>query len=314
MRSSPLTPKVRIGFLLVLICTGVGCAHHQRVQNPLPGVFRVAVAPFGDKSNGAEGVDTTQVTKLFISELQKVPTYEVVPLQEVVDVLGDRRIETNQPNLAYALARAVHAQAVIVGDVTEYNAYYPPVLGLHCEMYAMVTGEPAAEVVAAPVDPGPLWQNVPLLGRWINLNGKHGGPPGCDKGACGDKPNAGKANNASPKDDKIQQTAFHPTDPQGPGPVVPTEAPTPVIEPWVIRHSRIFDGSNSGLVRKLQDYYFFQNDLRGGEWVGYVERVDDFIRFSCNRMIYEMLEAAGGRWTPLVGIEFPMPWEPWPWR
>lgn len=282
---------------LILLCVCLGCAHHPRVQNPFPGVFRVAVVPFGDKTTGDDGVDPMHITDLFVNELQKVPTFEVVPIQEVIDVLGSEKIETNQPALAYALARAVHAQAVIVGDVTEYNAYYPPVLGLHCEMYAMVTGQP--EMIVEPDGSSRSGVGIPF-GNWLQKLLDKG--KGCD--TCADK-SAGKG----PTDQQIKQVQYE--QPARPGPV---QVATPVVEPWVIRHSRVFDGSNAGFVRKLQDYFFFRKDERGGEWVGYLDRVEDFHRFSCNRMIYEMLEASGGKWTPLVGIEFPMPWEPWPWR
>jgi hypothetical protein len=88
--------------------------------------------------------------------------------------------------------------------------------------------------------------------------------------------------------------------------------PIPIVEPWVIRHSRVFDSTNLGLSRKLKDYYFFNDDLRGGHWQGYVLRNEDFIRFSCNQMIYEMLDAAGGDWFTLRGVRLPSPWYPWP--
>jgi hypothetical protein len=65
-------------------------------------------------------------------------------------------------------------------------------------------------------------------------------------------------------------------------------------------------------MRKLRDYYFFNDDLRGGDWQGYVIRNEDFVRFACNQMIYEMLEAAGGDWKTLRGIRIAQPWIPYP--
>ena len=378
----------------------VGCAHHPRVQNPLPGVFRVAVVPFNNKTNAAPGVDTGRLTEIFVSELQQVPSYEVVPLQEVREVLGNAAIDTNQPYLAYMVARAVHAQAVIVGDITEYDAYYPPRLGMHCEMYAMVTGEP--ELVAqSPPEPRPNDQvasspaQLPLAPLALLKRGKekhHQGKSvcnGCKKcgkkscahpqatsstpgSNCGASTSSGLRRVASqqvtpsslPRDgiqaDLVTSAETCVTSPTalpaierhasgrsadeergvGGEPVGPIadratgtvddlragripayqvsvarlEQPVPIIEPWVVRHSRIFDGANLGLVRKLRDYRFFRKDLRGGDWPGSLERVTDFHRFACNRMIYEMLEGAGGEWTPLRGIRIPKPWEPWPWR
>lgn len=371
-----------------------GCAQHERVQNPFPGVFRVVVVPFNDKSNGAQGVDPDAIATLFASELQKIPTFEVVPVHEVKQVLRGQRIETNQPELAFAVARAVHAQAVIVGDVTEYNAYYPPRIGLHCELYAMVTGQAEMVVQNPPLDrPSPDGRDG-RDGRRRGLgarsraekepkerdNGKHGdrgkcggcGGKGCKKCAAKTAPAEMPDKSSADENDKapggltIQQTAFKqkskedtlPSSEDGYSPsqlpkggivarparangmpeiyqpvlaATPDDvlagrlaeyqlsnvrqmAPEPVVEPWVVRHSRVFDGNNLGTFRKLNDYYFFRKDDRAAEAPGFLERSEDFNRFACNRMIFEMLEAAGGRWTRLWGVRYPKPWNPWPWR
>ena len=448
---------------LLLFVLAAGCASQPRAQNPFPGVFRVAVVPFGDKTNGAEGLDTALITEQFASELQMVPTFEVVPVQEVVEVLGGTRIDGNQPEAAFAIARAVHAQAVVIGSVTEYDPYYPPMLGLHCEMYAMVTGEPelVVQTILARPDPpdrppGAYSDYVPRalrnwvppalrtlvpqqpckacppdeanpepkpkpessclekLARWVpkrrsrprrdhddeqaptespttDAESVASGPgrlevwefapgsmpiegvsaelafvdlrpvdsgtrkpasqrPSTEKApswrsAAGianaqsqapaaprerrDKPNAQAAQpdsdaaaEAATDEEEIRLVQADATVedvlegrvPEYQLSTVRLPNPAPIVEPWVIRHSRIFDGSNLGLAYKLQDYFFFKKDLRGGEWVGYAERSRDFSRFACNRMIYEMLESAGGRWFTMRGVRFPKPWKPWPWR
>lgn len=417
---------MRKGLFVLLLLLG-GCAMHQRVQNPFPGVFRVAVVPFVDKSNGAEGLDTLKVTEMFASELQKIPTYEVVPVQEVREVLRGQVIDTNQPELAFALARSLHVQAIIVGAVTEFETYYPPQLGLHCEMYAMVTGEPelvvqtVSEVGSANPASSNLSEYVPrALKSWVPPAleilvppkkedcappaPKPPPKPACPPQQCDPKIGCrapgfptrpaprnpplpmipipqpiGPSWDFSPSSMPIQgirADQYIEPEPPAPGkekeksarfterrstpPVIrPVSAespetsdevgrtseldssrgqagtpeqllagqipvsqlstvrmqnPTPVVEPWVLRHSRIFDAGNLGFAYKLSDYYFFRKDLRGGDWIAYSERTDDFIRFSCNRMIYEMLESAGGRWSTLRGVRVPKPWLPWPWR
>jgi hypothetical protein len=361
----------------------IGCVSHPRAQNPLPGVFRVAVIPFNDKTGGAEGLDTLEFTKIFAVELQQVPSFEVVPVQEVVDLLNQQKIDTNQPELAYALARALHVQAIVVGDITEYQCYYPLRVGLHCEMYCMVTGQPQALVQDMPqegagginLDNVPSYLRpvlAPFAGKHLKdpSKGKHGCHDGqcadckakgsaCGKAGCknapaaGDKANAGAAGPGRPNGTAPPAASYTPSGmPRGgvaagpplpppppgaanipdPGPAGPNGAvmngrpqdmsaaivnaprPMPIVEPWVIRHSRVFDANNLGFVRKIRQYYFFEEDLRGGDWQGFVERTDDFNRFICDRMIYEMLEAAGGKWETLRGFSFPHPWEPWPWR
>lgn len=407
-------------FALAIPCLG-GCAFYPKVQNPFPGVFRVAVVDFVNKTNGAEGVDTAKITEIFASELQKIPSYEVVPVQEVREVLGPVRIDTNQPQLAFEVARAMHAQAVIVGAVTEYSAYYPPRIGLHCEMYAMVTGQPEAVVQSPPAVVERSGVALGMLAAPFGAKARAADGPrerpekhqhkhhGCKhRGVCSDEcAGEGKCvkrfcwgwplrrcaveEYAAPAEIEsgVEEDEPVPLEPVGPGrrrggdtqefspsslprdgvrapirtvsntTVEPSgaaevvhagddwspamargaevEAPTgtaeqylageladyqisvrqaidpvPVVEPWVIRHSRIFDGTNHGLTRKLKDYYYFQDDLRGGEWQGYVLRNEDFNRFACNRMIYEMLEAAGGNWITLFGMRYAKPWEPWP--
>lgn len=416
---------MRRGWPVLAVVLGMtGCVSHERAQNPLPGVIRIAVIPFNDKTAGDEGLDEIYVTKLFAAELQKVPSYEVVPVQEVLEVLGPNNpFPTNQPELAYAMARALHAQAIIVGDITEYKPYYPLRLGLHCEMYAMVTGEPQAVVESPRSERQPLEPDeipaplrpflAPFLGKDKHKGHhckhcghsmkKHAHEPGEKCPQCGkdpgplkpqpspqQKPNGGSKPGPNPNGDPksappsmgappeeptspVVRTAYQvreftpstappegvqadaiPGRPnsargqgaasRGDGPseeldeiaryraaggdpswgggqamdysisVVDQRRPIAVVEPWVIRHSRMFDANNLGFARKIKQYYFFKRDLRGGDWDGYVNRVDDFVRFCSDRMIYEMLEAAGGRWKTLKGFVFPHPWDPWPWR
>lgn len=388
------------GLLLAasLPCIG-GCAFYPRAQNPLPGVYRVAVVDFVDKTNGAEGVDTAVITEIFASELQKIPTYEVVPVQEVREILGPVRIDTNQPQIAFEIARAVHAQAIIVGAVTEYNAYYPPRVGLHCEMYAMVTGQPEAIVQSPPAEmerPGGFAGVAGIFAHGPHSKGN--GEPKHSHGKCGkgwwkrrcetniqapldvqgviDAPEESpipiepirfqtamdyspsnlppegvvaarervadgqKSSAGGAKHAPASKDPFGDDEDWGPSvrpagladeeraasaedfltghvsdyriSVVPASDPVPIVEPWVIRHSRVFDSTNHGLTRKLKDYYYFTDDLRGGNWQGYVLRNDDFTRFACNQMIYEMLAAAGGDWMTLFGVRYAKPWEPWP--
>lgn len=397
------------GIALICLFLASGCALHPRAQNPLPGVFRVAVVPFGDKTGGSEGLDTYHMTELFASELQRIPTYEVVPVEEVREVLGHQCVETNQPELAFALARALHAQAIIVGDVFEYDPYYPPRVGLHCQMYAMVTGEPELVVMnyASPREQVP--DSIPPFLRTLlaplyahKKKDKHchdkkkkcavagvkdatGANPkeattrapekpvdqldnGVKLTPIDDKGAPPKAASDSGGGDGIRQASYAPdeelkAEDYSPGRLpaagidagdanaeVPAvaigvederierqrianqialqagqvpdyrfsairlENPQPIIEPWVIRHSRVFLGENLGLARKLNHYHFFNKDERGGDWFAYTDRMDDFNRFCCNQMIYEMLVAAGGKWETLKGVYIPKPWEPWPWR
>ncbi len=79
--------------------------------------------------------------------------------------------------------------------------------------------------------------------------------------------------------------------PPGPSPVRPpcVDNPGPVMT-----HTRIFRGNDPEFTSALAAYVDFRDDARFGGWRSYLERSDDFIRFSCHYHISQMLEARGG--------------------
>jgi hypothetical protein len=88
----------------------------------------------------------------------------------------------------------------------------------------------------------------------------------------------------------------HWPDPRGFTPRVPT-ADCPDCEEStlpVLQHTRIYHGNDADFTTALESYYFFRNDQRAGDWRGYLERSDDFVRFCCHMHISEMLSARGG--------------------
>jgi hypothetical protein len=75
-------------------------------------------------------------------------------------------------------------------------------------------------------------------------------------------------------------------------PTVRPPAPNP-LEP-LMSYTRMFDGTDAVLVKKLRDYVELNGDLRSGGWRAYLYRSEDFIRFTSHRMIVEMLTLHGG--------------------
>ena len=59
-------------------------------------------------------------------------------------------------------------------------------------------------------------------------------------------------------------------------------------------YTRIFDGSDPKLTARLRDYVELNGDLRSGGWQAYLQRSEDFIRFTSHVMIVEMLQMHGG--------------------
>ena len=62
----------------------------------------------------------------------------------------------------------------------------------------------------------------------------------------------------------------------------------------VLKHVRLYHGTDAQVTSALQSYVYFRDEARFGGWQSYLQRSDDFIRFSCHMHIAEMLTARGG--------------------
>ncbi len=62
----------------------------------------------------------------------------------------------------------------------------------------------------------------------------------------------------------------------------------------VLKHTRIYRGTDPEITQALEGYVYFRDDARFGGWESYLQRSDDFIRFCCHMHISEMLAARGG--------------------
>jgi hypothetical protein len=62
----------------------------------------------------------------------------------------------------------------------------------------------------------------------------------------------------------------------------------------ILSHTRLYNGDDADFTEALEGYVFFRDDKRFGGWKTYLNRSDDFIRFSCRMHISEMLSARGG--------------------
>ena len=85
-------------------------------------------------------------------------------------------------------------------------------------------------------------------------------------------------------------------DPRGFVPPPPTaERPParPQHEP-VLSHTRLYHGNDAEFTKRLANYFYFRDDARFGDWQGYLQRSDDFMRFCCHLHVTEMLAARGG--------------------
>lgn len=84
------------------------------------------------------------------------------------------------------------------------------------------------------------------------------------------------------------ESCFVPPQPNGVRPAcIPHHGP-------VLKHTRIYHGTDPQLTESLKSYIYFREDMRFGGWKSYLQRSDDFQRFCCHMHISEMLSARGG--------------------
>ncbi len=139
-------------FAVVLACTTVlpGCVIVQTgVTNPIPGMTTVAVAPFVNLS-AERVVDGRRFALAYHAELQKIPGYQVIPVGVTEQAMVDLGIDLDGPDDALKLAKALGADAIVIGAVTDYTPYYPPRIGLQVSWYSP---EPQRFSPGVPVDP-----------------------------------------------------------------------------------------------------------------------------------------------------------------
>ncbi|MCC6907414.1 MAG: hypothetical protein IT430_05690 [Phycisphaerales bacterium] len=135
--------------LLLLLC---GCMRQRTAINaPLMSPYREpvtwAVAPPANES-GVSTVDTLAVADLIAREVQNVRGIDALPVQRVLDGMRAMDIGSiDSPAAARALARVIGADAIIVGSVTAYDPYRPPVLGLTLQLYHAQPAAPADDLI-----------------------------------------------------------------------------------------------------------------------------------------------------------------------
>ncbi len=128
----------------LLACSGCSLvlpevSHQPVIRNPFPQLSHVAVAPFFNHSDEAT-VDGREIAMAYFAELQKTPGFEVVPVGVVEEAIIAHRINLSGPGEARRLAEILGVDAVVVGAITDYTAYYPPRCGLRVEWYTANPG------------------------------------------------------------------------------------------------------------------------------------------------------------------------------
>lgn len=128
----------------VALCGCTQSENKTRVEtSALPRGMTFAVAPVLNYS-GQPDLDPLRLADLLASELTYVPGAAVLPVSRVAAVLlSQGKTQVDSPEHARALARQIGADALIIGGVTEYDAYSPTV-GLVLQMYLTDSAEGAS--------------------------------------------------------------------------------------------------------------------------------------------------------------------------
>ena len=135
---------IAVGLFAIVACSGCSLvlpevSHQPVIRNPFPQLSRVAVAPFFNQSDEST-LDGREVAMAYFAELQRTPGFEVVPVGVVEEAIIAHRVDLSGAGEARRLAEILSVDAVVVGAVTDYSAYYPPRVGLRVEWYTANPG------------------------------------------------------------------------------------------------------------------------------------------------------------------------------
>ncbi|WP_236621097.1 hypothetical protein [Rhodopirellula sallentina] len=133
---------------LIMLATGGGCAlvpetrTRDTLHNPFPQLKRVAVLPFFNQSD-QPNVDGEAVGRAYYAALQAVPGFEVLPVGVTALQYRAFSAQFGEPRSGedfQKLAQMMDVEAIVVGSVTDFDAYYPPRMGLTVHWYAANEG------------------------------------------------------------------------------------------------------------------------------------------------------------------------------
>jgi hypothetical protein len=104
------------------------------VTNPIPGMSRVAVVPFRNLTSHPNNVvDGRRFAMAYSSELQKVPGFEIVPVGVVEVAMLDTGLKLSNPDELQKLAELLGVDVFVDGEISEYDPFYPPRIGLNVQ-------------------------------------------------------------------------------------------------------------------------------------------------------------------------------------
>lgn len=135
-------------------------------SNPYSQVSTIAVAPFLSEGKG----DGMLAAEIFATELAQVPGIRVIRPSHVKEAVLKDSARIANVQEALGAAKRLGADAIIVGCVTEYDPYLPPIAGMAIQMFAENAvppangGDPTSEVLAGrPLEVTPAEQRYLVI-------------------------------------------------------------------------------------------------------------------------------------------------------
>lgn len=137
-----------IPIFLLFLLSSVGCSlypvsyQRERIHNPFPQIQRVAVLPFNNQSQNPT-VDTELVAEKYYGALQAIPGFEVLPVGVTKTqwmIYSQQHGEPLSGADFQKLADFMGVEALVVGSITDFDAYYPPRMAMTVHWYAANEG------------------------------------------------------------------------------------------------------------------------------------------------------------------------------
>ena len=140
--------KVLLFLLITLASIPLSCAYqYQPLMSEERIIYKndirsIAIIPFLDLAEG-EG-DIQDATDIFSSELARFREVNIIHPSSVMQYLYENNITLNSSNImeeAFRVGAFFNVESVIVGTITEYNSYFPPIFGVSLLLVDVETGE-----------------------------------------------------------------------------------------------------------------------------------------------------------------------------
>ncbi|GAB5405455.1 MAG: hypothetical protein Aurels2KO_36860 [Aureliella sp.] len=113
--------------------------HKPQYINPFPQLSKVAVLPFANQSEDPT-LSGERVSLAYMNELQSIRGFEVLPLGVVKSQLAGYQRPLSTGADFQEFARYLGVDVVLVGSITDYDAYYPPRMTMAVRWYAANPG------------------------------------------------------------------------------------------------------------------------------------------------------------------------------